>query len=179
MTTLIDHDVTPVSRRPDARYPAECDPSIRSDAVYVLFTTIEATLAAARVGHDFATAISVPLKLIHVRTVPYPLSVDSPTGVSPLETDEFLERLSAAGVDAEFHVVLCRDERRAIPSAVPRHSLVVLAGPRHWWPTRPERWRRALDSAGHFVVFIDLNDPSNERPRFALRKNQSQESRHA
>jgi hypothetical protein len=179
MMTLTDRSVAPVSRRPDATFPIDCDPSIRSDAVYVLFTTIEATLAAARVGHDFATVMSVPLKLVQVRTVPYPLSVDAPTGVSPLETDEFRARLKAAGVDAQFHVVLCRDERCVIATAVPAHSLVILAGHRRWWPTRPERWRRALDLAGHFVVFVDLVDPSVERPRVALRKGQHLESHHA
>jgi hypothetical protein len=55
MTTLTDRGIEPASQKPDTGSPADYDASIRSDAVYVLFTTIDATLAAARVGHDFAS----------------------------------------------------------------------------------------------------------------------------
>src|SRR5262249_1327886 len=118
MTTLTLQGVDAASQIPDIGCPDSCELPIRSDAVYVLFTTIDATLVAARTGHDFAAALSVPLKLVHVRAVPYPLAVDAPTGLSPLQTDEFLERLSAAGVSAEIRVVLCRDERRTLSTAV-------------------------------------------------------------
>ena len=80
------------------------DPSIRTDAVYVVFTSIDETLAAVRVAHDFASAMDVPLTLIHFRTVPYPLAVDAPSGVSPVETDAFAERLRAEGIDIRVHV---------------------------------------------------------------------------
>jgi len=155
MTTLTLQGVGAASQRPDVGCPNDCDPPIQSDAVYVLFTTIDATLAAARVGHHFATAMAVPLTLVHLRSVPYPLPVDRPAGVSPLETQAFLDRLDAAGVQAQIRIVLCRDAYRTISTAVPRHSLVVVGGRRRWWPSRIDRWRRVLDSAGHYVVFVD------------------------
>jgi hypothetical protein len=52
-------------------------------------------------------------------------------------------------------VYLCRDERRAIAQAVGRPSLIVLGGRRRWWPTRTDSWRRQLEAAGHFVVFVE------------------------
>jgi hypothetical protein len=165
MTTLTLQGVDAASQMPGIGRHGDCDPPIRSDAVYVLFTTIDATLAAARIGHDFATALSVPLKLVHVRTVPYPLSVDAPAGLSPLQTEAFLERLGAAGVDAEIRVVLCRDERRALPTAVPAHSLIVFADRRRWWPTRTGRWHRVLESAGYYVVFVDPRQTPTLRHR--------------
>ena len=179
MTTVTLQDVDAASQIPDIGWPNQSAPHIRSDAVYVLFTTIDATFAAARIGHDFAAALAVPLKLVHVRAVPYPLAVDAPAGLSPLQTDEFLERLDAARVNTEIRVVLCRDERRALPSAVPARSLIVLAGQRRWWPTRSGRWHRLLESAGHYVVFVDPRQVLTSR-RHPLGDGQGrQESSHA
>jgi hypothetical protein len=134
------------------------DPVIRTDAVYVVFTSIEGTLAAVRVAGGFAKALGVPVKLIHFRTVPYALSVDEPTGMSAVETDAFVTRLRAEGLDTRVRVYLCRDRRRAVPLAFKPHSLIVVAGQRSWWPTGSERWRRTLEAAGHFVVFVDTSE---------------------
>ena len=131
------------------------DQAIRTDAVYVVFTSIEDTLAAVRVAGDFAKALGVPLTLTHFRTVPFALPLDKPGGLSPIETDVFLTRLRAEGLDMRVHVHLCRDERRAIPLAFKPQSLIVVAGRRRWWPTESARWRRMLEAAGHFVLFVD------------------------
>jgi hypothetical protein len=47
------------------------------------------------------------------------------------------------------------DLQRDFSRAARPHSLIVIAGRRSWWPTRTERWRRSLEAAGHFVVFVD------------------------
>jgi hypothetical protein len=128
--------------------------SIRTDAVYVVFTSIEATMAALRVGHTLAEAMGVPLTVIHLRMVPYPLAVDAPTGISPLETETFLARIRREGIDLRVRVYLCRNYQQTIPLAFKPHSLIVMAAQPRWWPTRLERYRRALETAGHAVVFI-------------------------
>ena len=133
-------------------------PAIRTDGVYVIFTAIDDTVAAVRVADDLAKAMTVPLTLVHFRNVPFQLPVDAPDGISPVETDAFVARLQAEGFDVRVRVYLCREERRTISLAFRRHSLVVLAGRRRWWPTLAERWRRWLESAGHFVVFVDLEE---------------------
>jgi hypothetical protein len=133
-------------------------PAIRTDTVYVLFTSIEETLAAVRTAGDFAKALGVPVTVVHFRPVPYPLPVDAPCGVSPVETDAFITRLRAEGADIRVRVYLCRDRRPAIPLAFKPHSLIVVAGRRGWWPTESERWRRMLEAAGHFVVFVDASE---------------------
>jgi hypothetical protein len=134
------------------------DPAIHTDAVYVVYTSIDETLAAVRAAGDFAKALGVPVMLIHFRTVPYALPVDAPCGISPVETDAFTTRLRAEGVDVRVRVHLCRDGRRAIPLAFTPHSLIVVAGQRRWWPTESDRWRRMLEAAGHFVVFVDTSE---------------------
>jgi len=138
--------------------PEPLHPSIRTDAVHVVFTSTDDTLAAVRVAGDFAKALGVPVSLVHFRTVPYALPVDAPAGLSPVETDAFIGRLRAEGFNIRVRVYLCRDRRRAIALAFEPHSLIVVAGRRRWWPRQSERWRRMLEAAGHFVVSIDASE---------------------
>ena len=138
-------------------------PAVRTDTVYVLFTSLNDTLAAARAAQPFADAVGVPVTIVHVRAVPFALPVDEPTGISPVETERFMEQLQAAGVNARVRVYLCRDTRRAIPFAFARHSLIVIGGRHKRWPTRAERWRRTLEDAGHFVMFADTCNSSIRR----------------
>jgi hypothetical protein len=148
------------ARNPDALTPGHSHPGIRTDAVFVVFTSIDETLAAVRIASDLAKALGVPLTLVHPRTVPYVLPVDAPNGLSAVETDAFVHRVGDAGrdagVDVRVRVYLCRDARQVIPMAFRPHSLIVIAGRRRWWPTPTKRWRRALEAAGHFVVFVDV-----------------------
>ena len=134
------------------------NPAIRTDGVFVIYSTIDDTLAAVRVAGNFAKALSVPVTLIHFRTVPYALPLDEPTGISSVETDAFITRLRAESLDIRVRVYLCRDERRAIPLALKDHSLILVAGQRRWWRTESERWHRRLEAAGHFVVFVDTSE---------------------
>jgi hypothetical protein len=128
---------------------------IRTSEVYVVFTSIEATLAAVRVGSQLAEALAAPLTLVHFRAVPYGIALDQPTGESPAETVAFMDRLKSHGLEVRLRVFLCRSPRRAIRLALRGHSLVLLGGRRSWWPGRATRWRRALEAAGHFVLFVD------------------------
>lgn len=139
--------------------PADPDaPPIRTDAVHVVFTTVDETIAAVRVAAGLAKAMGVPLQVIHFRQVPYALSVDAPVGLSPIETDRFVERLRAEDVQVRARVFLCRDERRAIPMAFKRRSIVVIGGRHRRWPTPTDRIRRRLEAAGHFVVFVESRE---------------------
>ena len=133
-------------------------PPVRTDAVHVVFTSLDETMAAVRVADGLAKAMTVPLKLVHFRTVPYAMSVDRPVGISPIETDAFLERVRAEGIELRARVYLCRHERRAIPMAFRCRSLVVIGGRHRRWPTAEERLRHDLEAAGHYVVFVDTRE---------------------
>ena len=111
-----------------------------------------------RVAADFARALGVSVTLVHFRTVPYAVPVDAPGNGSPIVTNPLIERLKAQGVDVRVRVFLCRDERGAIRQAFRPHSLVVVAGRHRLWPTAAARWRRMLEAAGHYVVFVDASD---------------------
>jgi hypothetical protein len=149
------HEQVDAARLPHA-------PTLRTDAVSVVYTTVDDTIEAARVGADLATAMGVPLRVVHFRTVPRHLPVHQPDGLSPIETASFLRRLHDEGITARMRVYLCRDEQRAIAFAFRSNSIVVIGGRHSWWPNRAERWRHALEGAGHFVVFVD---PSEHKER--------------
>lgn len=147
-----------VLEMPTRRFESRHRAAIRTDAVSVVYTSFDDTLEAAKAAADLAEAMSAPLQLIHFRTVTPQVPVSDPGGVSPLESDRFVERLHAEGISASARVYLCRDEARTIPWAFKPHSIVVIGGHRRWWPTRAERLRDALEAAGHFVVFVDPSE---------------------
>jgi hypothetical protein len=128
---------------------------VRTSEVYVLFTTLQGTFAALRIATALASALDVPLTLVHLRTVPYSDRVEGPAGTSPLETDGFVRLLKAQGLEVRVRIYLCRSARRAIPQAFGPHSLVLIGGRHRWWPGRSDRLQQALEAAGHFVVFVD------------------------
>jgi hypothetical protein len=133
-------------------------PLVRTDRVYVVYTSAEETLAAVHVAAGIAKSLGVPVSLIHFRTVPYALPLEEPNGVDPVERDAFTDRLREAGVDVRIRVYLCSSERQSLPLALKPHSLIVLAGRRRWWLGRPERrLRRMLEAAGYFVLFVDTS----------------------
>jgi len=143
------------------RTPGNARPvAISTDAVSVVYTGITETLRAARVGAALAARMGVPLRVVHFRTVPRQLDVNRPDGLSPIESEEFTTRLLEEGISARARVYLCRDEAKTIPYAFKPHSIVVIGGHHSWLPTRIERWRHALEDAGHFVVLVE---PSAEK----------------
>jgi hypothetical protein len=133
--------------RPDSR--------LATDRVYVLFTSIEETLRAVKEASRLARTFGSRLTVIHLRPVAFGAPLEAPSGVSPVETEEFRARLEAEDCDTEVKVCLCRDARGAVPALLDRPSVVVVGRHRRWWPTRADRWRRTLEAAGHFVVVVD------------------------
>jgi hypothetical protein len=152
---------TPVAQRvetPDARIGGRASSVVRTDSVNVVFTTVDETLPAVHVASALGRALGVSLTVVHFRAVPYPLSVQAPVGVSPIETDAFVERIRSDGIDVRVRVYLCRRDDHVLPTAFKPHSLIVIGGRRSWWPTAAERLRRRLERAGHFVVFVDTSE---------------------
>lgn len=148
----------PVAAPEERTAPAQREPDSPvgwTDAVYVLFTSADETLAALRVAKDLARGLGSTVRVVHLRAVPFGAPVEAPTGRSPAEADAFLDRAGADDVDVRVRVYVCRDTRRAIPLVFGRHSLIVIGGRHRWWPTQSGRWRRRLEAEGHFVVGVD------------------------
>jgi len=146
-SSAVDHPRAPILD--------EADSAIRTNAVFVIFTSVADTLAAVRVARDFAKPLGVPITVFHFRTVPFALPVDEPCGLSPVESADFMACLRSENLDVHVRVCLCRDERQAARLAFREHSLIVVGGRFSWWPTGSNRWRRLLEEAGHFVIGVD------------------------
>jgi hypothetical protein len=128
---------------------------LTTDRVYLLFTSLEETLAAIPVASRLARALHSRLTVVHLRAVSFGAPLEHPCGLSPVETTEFRSRLEAEDGDAEARVCVCRDARAAVSTVFRVRSLVVLGRHHRWWPTFADRWRRRLEAAGHLVVVVD------------------------
>jgi hypothetical protein len=156
MAPLLQQAVT--TAEPATKSGQRKAPAMQTDTVSVIYTGFDETLRAARVAADLATKMGVPLRVVHFRTVPHQLDVDRPDGLSPIESEAFASRLVEEGISTRARVYLCRDEMKTIPFAFNPHSIVVIGGHHSWFPTRIERWRHALENAGHFVVLVASSD---------------------
>jgi hypothetical protein len=143
------------SARPSQSAGSTGRDQLATDAVYLLFTSVDDTLAAIPAASELARTLRCPLRVIHMRQIPFTVPLESPCGVSPLETPLFKAQLDAADPEAESRVFLCRDAVAALDEALPRRSFVVLGGRPGWWPGSAERWRRSLEAAGHLVTVVD------------------------
>ncbi len=152
MTEIIPIESARNGRAGGETRPAPAAPS--SQRVYVVFTDIEGTLNAVRVARRLVLASGGRVIVVHFRPLDFGAPLDAPAGISPVQTEEFRERLEQGGGEVDVSVCLCRDARQALPTVLGAHSLVVVGGRRHWWRTAAERWRRTLEQAGYAVVVV-------------------------
>ena len=124
--------------------------------VFVLFTSVEATLAALKQAGHLAAELGGRIILVALQVVPYPLPLTKPP--VGIDWNERRLRLIAgeSRVETAVHVCLCRDARQTLESVLGPHSLVVLGGRKHWWPTRESKLARRLRRAGHEVILIEM-----------------------
>jgi hypothetical protein len=134
----------------------EANPTGAVPEVAVIYTTPDATIAALRVAATLGRSWNAPIRLIAQQPPSHAVSQDGPVDRSPVETPAFRARL-AREIDARVDVLVCVTRRAAdlTRALLRRGSLVVIGGRHSWWPTRPERLRRALEAQGHFVVFVN------------------------
>lgn len=162
MGTVTTQTTDTISESKGARRLRDSPVSCCTTEVCVLFTTVEQTRHAVRVGHDLAQALAATLTLIDLRVTSYPVRPDAPGADEPVK--RFVEQLRWAGTDIGARSFICGADHQAIPLAFRPHSIIVVGARRSWLPTRTERLRRALESAGHFVLFVH-EDPDDTRTR--------------
>jgi hypothetical protein len=133
---------------------------VRTSEVNVIFTSLEATMAALHVAVRLGRGCNASIRLIAPHLMSYPRSAGGmPIARTPVESDAFHARL-AAEIDTRVDVLVCISRRFAdvARTMLRRHSLVVIGGRHSWWPTRHERLRRTLEAQGHVVVFVNEVD---------------------
>src|SRR5215472_16686037 len=77
--------------------------------IFVVFTSVEATLAALKTAGNLAVRLDARIMLLAPQVVPYPLPLNSPP--VPLDWNKKRLRLMAgqSQVETTVHVYLCRD----------------------------------------------------------------------
>ena len=145
---------TAITQRRPASLPGRGDGG-RELSVYVLFTGVHATLDAVHEAAALARELGASISLVYTARVPWPLPLDEP----PVNLDFMRRRFHAladdCAVELRFEIVVCRDTVPALNMTLPRPSLILIGGPRRWWPTRERRLGRALERAGHHVIFVN------------------------
>jgi hypothetical protein len=123
--------------------------------IFVVFTSVEATIAALKQAGRLATELGGRIILMALQVVPYPLPLTRPP--VGIDWNERRLRLIAgeSHVETIVHVHLCRDWQQTLEDALRAHSLVVLGGHKRWWPTREGKLARSLRRAGHEVIFVE------------------------
>lgn len=123
--------------------------------IAVVFTSVEPTLAALREACKHAGLLNARLDLIVPQIVPYPRPLTSPPVLLEFNERRFRVIAAESPVETAVRIYLCRDRDETLRKVLPNHSLVVIGGRRHWWPTEERRLARALRRAGHEVVLVE------------------------
>jgi hypothetical protein len=136
--------------------PLSWSPSQERDQqlnIAVLFTSVESTLAALKEAATLANQLSAHIRLIVPQIVPYPLPLENPSVQLEFSKSRFRVMVSESGVETSVQIYLCRDPFTALKSALQPGSIVVLGGPKRWWPTESQMLARRLRRAGYEVIF--------------------------
>jgi hypothetical protein len=127
------------------------DIAIQIEPVYLLHTSPDETREAAGVAGTLAHALKTRVALVRFQRPALEAGASRPADdVAPV-----VRQLETAGIGVDVRLYLGRIHPKTIPLVFRAHSLVVLGGRRGSWFSAAERWRRMLESAGHFVVFVD------------------------
>jgi hypothetical protein len=120
---------------------------VDTPAVSVIASSDEGTRAALAEARRLAAG---PAKVVVIRlaaTLP-------PTGLAR----DCRALAAQAGFDATVRLCVSRGYREVLAWMIGRPPLIVVGGRRRWWwPTRAQRMTRALERAGHRVVFADVS----------------------
>ena len=124
--------------------------------IAVVFTSVEATLAALKAAGSLAYRLGGRITIIVPQVVPFPLQLTSPPVLLEWNERRFRVIARESPVETAVRFYLCRDRMETLTKVLNGHSLVVLGGgKRRWWPTPERRLARKLRRAGHQVILTE------------------------
>jgi hypothetical protein len=123
--------------------------------VFVVFTSISATMQALKRAAALAENLAGRITLLVPQVVPYPLPLAKPAVRAEFSERRFYALASASRVQTSVRIYLCRDRWDALAQILKPNSLVVLGEEKHWWPTASGRMARKLRRMGHEVVVVE------------------------
>jgi hypothetical protein len=150
MSLAIEKILSPATGQPSRPPVEEADRGLN---ITVVFTSVEATLAALKQAGTLASSLGSRITLVVPQVVPYPLALESPPILIDFNERRFRLIAGESPVETNVQIYLCRDQFETLAGVLSPGSLVVLAGRKRWWPTREKSLARKLRGAGHEVVF--------------------------
>src|ERR1700683_3856626 len=94
-------------------------------AIHVAYTSEPETMAALRHAAKLATGLGARLLVVAAQVVPYGVDLDQPPVRPEFTADRMLRLAAEAGVEADVHVVLCRDRMEGLESVLGTNAVVV------------------------------------------------------
>ena len=153
MSLALEKILAPAVGRPASPATEEADPRLN---ISVVFTAIDATLAALKQAGAMASSLGARITLVIPQVVPYPLPLTSPPVLLDFSERRFRVIAGASQVETQVRIYLCRDRLETLATVLKPHSLVVIGGRKRWWWPRPEkRLTNRLRRAGHEVIFSE------------------------
>ena len=151
MALVLERTLAPVRQRNPAR--EEAQPKLN---IAVIFTSVEATLAALRSAGALGGRLGARVTLFAAQVVPYPLPLESPPVLLDFSERRFQAVAGESPVETTVRLYLCRDALETLQAVLAPRSLVVMAGRKRWWPTAERRTARKLRRQGHEVIFTEM-----------------------
>ena len=154
MALALERMIAPVTGVPAPSSTEETDSKLD---ISVVFTSVDATLAALKAAGNLASSLGSRITLIVPQIVPYPLPLSSPPVLVDLSERRLRVIANNCRVETRVSIYLCRDPLETLQSVLKPHSLVVLGSRKRWWPTAEKRLAAKLRRAGHEVVVTERN----------------------
>lgn len=151
MPLALERLLSPLTGLPGRRAQSETESRLN---ISVVFTSVEATLAALKEAGALAKTLGAHITLVAPQVVPYPLPLTSPPVLIDWNERRFSVIAAEGKVETTVQIYLCRDRLETLMTVLKPQSLVVVGGRRRWWwPTSEEVLVRTLRRAGHEVIF--------------------------
>lgn len=152
MALALERMIAPVTGVPGRPFTDQTDSKLD---ISVVFTSVDATLAALKEAGDLASSLGGRITLIVPQVVPYPLPLTSPPVLVDFNERRLRVIASHTRVETRVSIYLCRDPLETLQSVLKPHSLVVLGSRKTWWPTAEKRLAKKLRGFGHQVVVTE------------------------
>jgi hypothetical protein len=152
MALALNKTIRPLAGLPERPSPITTGTRLNVD---VVFTSVPATLTALKKAAELANRLGAHITLLVPQVVPYPMPLQSPPVLLDWNERRFKVIAEQSLVETTVHLYLCRDREATLLKTLRPHSLVVLGGPKRWWPNAEKRLARKLRHAGHEVIFTE------------------------
>lgn len=158
MALALERLVTPSTGLPERSIPQVVGPQEAESGlnISVVFTSVDATLAALKQAGSLANRLGAHITLVVPQIVPTHLPLDSPPVLIDWNENRFRVMANEASVQTAVQIYLCRDRWETLSAVLKPHSLIVVGGKKHWWPTAESRLANKLREAGHEVVYTEM-----------------------